>query len=217
MLHSAPLPYASAGDGEMSAALTAFNEACVSERRGHPGAAVLEEFRTVTAARLAALRAMLAADFAREWRTPIGPAPYRDFLQLRAFDCWVHEQDMRRAVGRPGHRDGPVATRALQRMVAALPYVVGRKARAPEGATVVFRLYGEGNTTPAIVMDGRRARPLDHLPATPTATIAMDTETFMCLTCGRWNPQQALDSGTVRVEGDDVLGRAVVAQLNVMI
>jgi putative sterol carrier protein len=45
----------------------------------------------------------------------------------------------------------------------------------------------------------------------------MDTETFMCVTCGRWNPQQALETGMVRIEGDDALGRAVVAQLNVMI
>jgi uncharacterized protein (TIGR03083 family) len=176
----------------------------------------LEEFRTVTAARLASLRAMPVADFAREWRTPIGLAPYRDFLQLRAFDCWVHEQDMRRAINRPGHRDGPVAARALQRMVAALPYVVGRKVRAPEGATIVFRLHGEGTTTPAVVMEGRRARLLDHVPATPSATIGMDTETFMCLTCGRWEPQVVLDAGKVQIEGDDALGRTVVAQLNVM-
>jgi hypothetical protein len=29
-------------------------------------------------------------------------------MHIRIFDCWVHEQDMRRATGRPGHLTGPV-------------------------------------------------------------------------------------------------------------
>ncbi len=41
-------------------------------------------------------------DFDADAWTPIGPGTVRDMLPFRIFDSFVHEQDMRRAVGRPG-------------------------------------------------------------------------------------------------------------------
>ena len=55
----------------------------------------------------------------------------RDLLPFRVFDAWVHEQDMRRAVGRPGDLDTPVAAAALDRIVGTMPFVVGKRAGAP--------------------------------------------------------------------------------------
>lgn len=41
---------------------------------------------------------------------PIGTeVPVARFLPIRIFDVWAHEQDVRRAVGRPGDQDGPAA------------------------------------------------------------------------------------------------------------
>ena len=34
-------------------------------------------------------------------------------MRIRVFDCWLHEQDIRDAVGRPGGEDGPAASVAL--------------------------------------------------------------------------------------------------------
>ena len=37
------------------------------------------------------------------------PADMAMFLQLRVLDNWLHEQDIRRALGMPGHLGGPAA------------------------------------------------------------------------------------------------------------
>jgi hypothetical protein len=45
----------------------------------------------------------------------------------------------------------------------------------------------------------------------------MDAETFACLGCGRWKPDQAMGSGKVKILGDRALGEAIVGQMNFMI
>ena len=126
------------------------NEILVDWRRASPGAAVLKEFREVTGRRLELLRAMVPADFDQAAETAIGPGTVRDFLAIMIFDAWVHEQDMRRALGRPGHLDGPVAQHSMDRMFLAMPYVVGKKAQAADGTTVVFQITGPAERKVAV-------------------------------------------------------------------
>ena len=193
------------------------NEVQVDWRRSWPGARVLEEFLEVTGERLRVLQGMSEQDFKAETRTPIGPGTVADLIGIRIFDAWVHEQDMRRAVKRAGHLDGPVAVHSVGRLAMAMPYVVGRKVQPPDGTTVVFRVTGPAGRTLVIAMQGARANPLDDLPSTPTVSLTMDVETFACLGCGRWEPDDALRSGKVEVHGDDSLGRAIAAQMNIMV
>ncbi|GIX48934.1 MAG: hypothetical protein KatS3mg131_3145 [Candidatus Tectimicrobiota bacterium] len=193
------------------------NEIQVDWRRSRRGAEVLAEFREVTGERLRRLRAMTPEDFAAPTQTPVGPGTVRDFLEIRIFDCWVHEQDMRRAVGRPGHLEGPVAEHAVGRIALAMPYVVGKKAQAPDGTTVVFEVTGPAGRTLAIGVEGRRAKPLETVPASPTVRLTMDVETFNCLGCGRWDPEWVLQQGKVRLSGDTALGETIVRQMNFMI
>jgi uncharacterized protein (TIGR03083 family) len=141
----------------------------------------------------------------------------RDFLHIRIFDCWVHEQDIRRAVGRPGNLEGPVARHSVGRITSAMPFVVGKKAQAPPGTTVVFEITGPAGDTLPIGVEGTRARRLDALPATPTVRLTMDVETFNCLGCGRWEPDTVLASGKVRINGNRALGETIVRQMNFMI
>ena len=190
------------------------NEVAVDARRDRSGAEVLAEFRDVTGERLAGLRAAGPDDFGAESWTPVGPGTVRDLLPFRIFDSWVHEQDMRGAVGRTGHLDGPVAEAALERVIGAVPYVVGKKAGAPDGATVVVELSGPLARTFAVGVEGGRARVLDDVPASPTARIASDSPTFERLGTGRVDPAAALRDGRVTVEGDDALGQKVVTNLN---
>ncbi len=193
------------------------NEVQVDWRRSRSGAEVLAEFREVTGERLRQLRAMGPEDFAAPTQTPVGPGTVRDFLQIRIFDCWVHEQDIRRAVGRPGHMEGPVAEHSVGRLCLAMPYVVGKKAQAPDGTTVVFEVTGPAGRTLAIGVEGGRAKPLETPPATPTVRLTMDVETFNCLGCGRWDPDRTLESGKVQIAGDRALGETIVRQMNFMI
>jgi uncharacterized protein (TIGR03083 family) len=189
------------------------NEIFVDSRRSMSGAEAFEEFRQITGERLAVMHGYRDVDFATETWTPVGPGTVRDLLPFRIFDSWVHEQDMRRAVGRPGDLDSPVATLALERIVSPMPYIVAKKAGAPEGATVVFDLSGPLARRIAITVDGGRARFADAAEEA-TTTIAMDTETFARLGCGRMDGATAIESGAVRLDGDQALGRRVVEAMN---
>jgi uncharacterized protein (TIGR03083 family) len=190
------------------------NEVWVDSRRGWSGARVLDEFREVTGARLAQLRGFSAADFDADSWTPAGPGTVRDLLPFRAFDSWAHEQDIRRALDRPGDLDGPVADFSFRRIADALPFVVGKKVHPPDGTTVVFEVTGTWPTTIAIGVDGGRAKPLPARPDAPDATLTMDAETLACLGMGRWEPAATLARGKVTIAGDDALAAAVVEQMN---
>lgn len=189
------------------------NEAEVLLRRGRRGPEIVAELEEVTAARLGALRAMSDDDFAAETWSPAGPGTYEDFMAVRVFDCWVHEQDVRRAVGRPGHLSGAAVDRSLASTVAVMPYVVGKRAGAPEGATVAFDVTGPTARRWAVTVDGGRARPVPEVPVEPTVRISADVGTFMALACGRVDPDAELAAGRVTVHGDREVGTAVVRNL----
>jgi uncharacterized protein (TIGR03083 family) len=193
------------------------NEIWVDSRRAWPGARVLEEFCTVTGERLKVLRAMREADFSAPTQTPVGPGTVRDFMNIRIFDCWVHEQDIRRAVQRPGHLEGPVAEHAVGRLAMAMPFVVGKKAQTPDGVSVVFDITGPAGRILPIGIEGGRARVLTTPPSQPTIRLCMDVETFNCLGCGRWTPDVVMAAGKLQIDGDDALGAHIVWQMNFMI
>jgi uncharacterized protein (TIGR03083 family) len=191
------------------------NEGWVAERRGRLPEEVLAEFREVTGARRQALAAMTDEEWAAPIDSPIGKVPYREFMSVRVMDNWVHEQDIRRAVARPGDLDGPAAETALARFIGALGFVVGKRAGASEGTSVVVQLEGPIATTLAVsVIDGR-AKPT-KAPEQPTLTLTMTSDTYSCLSSGRWTADEAVAQGRVKVEGDTQLGQRVLASMNII-
>jgi uncharacterized protein (TIGR03083 family) len=188
------------------------NEQWIESYRALTGKEVLDEFRAVTNRRLDALRALSAADWDREGFTPEGPGPYRVFMEIRVFDCWYHDQDIREALGRPGYLEGPVADLSLGRIPPkGLPYVVGKKAGAPPGSTVMFDVAGTPRVAAAVFVPPEgRAVLLDTTPATATVALMMDRRTFTRLAGGRWNGDKARTAGGLRIEGDQELGNRVV-------
>jgi uncharacterized protein (TIGR03083 family) len=118
------------------------NEAWVSSLRELSNAELLSEFRDATAQRLGALAAMSVADFCAPSWTPAGEGTYGRWMQIRIFDCWMHEQDIRMAVGLPGNEDGPAAQRSLDEVVGALGYIIGKRGRAPDGSAILISLTG---------------------------------------------------------------------------
>jgi len=190
------------------------NERYVDSRRGWSGSDALAEFVDVTHARVAQLRSYSVEDFAADSWTPMGPGTVHDLLPFRVFDSWVHEQDMRRAVGQPGGLGGGAAEEAMRRITETAGYVVGKKAAAPDGTTVVIELEAPLAQTIAIGVDGGRARVLDAVPDAPTVRITTDGETYARLACGRGDPAAARAAGSVRVEGDEALGARIVDELN---
>jgi uncharacterized protein (TIGR03083 family) len=192
-----------------------YNERWIETYRGWDGDALLDEFKSVTARRLAALNALGPVDWDRNGFTPEGDGPYRLFMEIRLFDCWYHDQDIREALDRPGFLDGPVADAAIGRIPAkALGYVVGKKAAAPPNTTVMFEIAG----TPPIVAvietppEGRAVL-LDESPPMPTVRISTDRRTFARLAGGRWSAGDARRKGSLQVTGDAELGSRVVENL----
>ena len=186
----------------------ALNEAWVEARRDRDPPEVLAEFRAVTAERIEALRAMTEEDFDAPSWTPVGNASYRRFMQLRVFDCWVHEQDIRRAVGRPGHEEGPGTEQALDEIERSLGYLVGKRAGAPAGSRISFSLTGPSARTIHVAVDGRASVVAD-LDGPADVTIELDAIDFAALACGRVHP----DDVAIRTTGDVALGDQVAAHL----
>jgi uncharacterized protein (TIGR03083 family) len=192
-----------------------FNEQWVARYRQRSGEETLADFRAVTTQRLAALAAMTPEEWDEEGFTPEGPGPYRQFMAIRVFDCWYHDQDIREALGRPGFLEGAVADLSLQRIpVKGLPYVVGKKAGAPPGSSVAFEISGSPPIVVAVgVPPEGRAALLGELPASPDAWVRTDRRTFARLAGGRWTGARARAEGEVRVDGDVALADRVVDNL----
>jgi uncharacterized protein (TIGR03083 family) len=196
------------------------NEVGVDFRRSLPGADVLAEFRDVTAARLAQLRSLPDEDLAREMDLPVGRGTMADMLTLRVMDTWSHEQDIRRAVGRPGHVDGPAVDEAVAYFSQYLPIVVVKRAAAPDGARVVFEL--EGLAPFSVVVDGGRGSLVRGGGAgsggaagsgSGAVFLRMPVTVFDALVCGRAD----VGPSDVEVSGDDELGQRVVGSLGFMV
>lgn len=192
----------------------ALNEAWVDERRSLPGPEVLAEFQQVTDRRLAALAALEPTEWDRVGPSPIGQVPYRRFMWLRVMDSWVHEQDIRQALGRPGGRGGAGERQTIEHVTAMMPYVIGRKVAPEEGTTVVWELV-PGQAV-AVEMVGGRARPLEGQvgPPGPTVEIRLDPMVYWRLGCGRISGKEAQ---VIELSGDQALGRAILDQMNFMI
>ena len=191
-----------------------FNENEADARRGLPGAAVYAEWREVSGVRRAALRGADESYFTTETDTPTGRAPMIEFVHLRVLDCWIHEQDVRAAVGPEGNRTGPGLEITVDRLARSLPMVVGKRAAAGDGARVEVRLTGAAARRYAIGVAGGRAAFADPAAGDSAATLTMDAWDYVWLATGR---ADGAARGRVRVEGDAALAERIVAQLNVMI
>jgi len=195
------------------------NEHWVEHYRPMSGAQLLAEFDRLRAERVAELRALPPARFDEIGPTPVGNAPFREFLSVRVFDSWIHEQDMRRPLGRPGHLTGPVVELSMGRMASAMPYVVGKKVGAPDGTVVVFDITGSDDAAApgpiAVAVEGRAA--LVEPPPDPDVRLRLDLTAFTALSTGRWDPASALADGVVTFDGDEALGRRVVEQMSFMV
>ncbi len=187
-----------------------FNEMWVAALAAVPRQDVLAQLAEVLSARKQAVEAMGEEEFSAPANTPIGPADYRRFMQIRVFDCWVHEQDVRDAIGRPGHEGGAVVEQSVDEIVRALGFIVGKKAAAPAGSSVTFELTGPVARTVHVEVDGRAAV-VDRLPGPATTTVTLGSRLFTRLACGRVDPAQTLSE--VHLAGDIDLGRRVVTSL----
>jgi uncharacterized protein (TIGR03083 family) len=161
---------------------------------------LLDRFRTVLAGRRADLLAADTGLFDEVSWTPVGVQTYGRFMAIRNFDFWVHEQDIRVPLDRPGHTSGPAALLALEEVRRSFGYIVGKRAGIPDGSSVLVEITGPIEATLGAVVEGR-ARLVDDLDH-PDAIVRTDFLTFMLLACGRTDPEVHLAAGDVELYGD---------------
>jgi uncharacterized protein (TIGR03083 family) len=190
--------------------MSLYTEQGVVARRGRSPAELIEEIRTSAAIRRERLRADPPTD-PRGKPEPIFagvPWNWETLLRNRPLDVWMHEQDVRRAVGRPGGMDSPAARHVVDYLAEGLGYVLAKRVGAPAGTTLVIDV--EGHDTRAFGVDeSGRGVPLREVPEEPTVALVMDRESFIVLAGGRREP----GPGRVRVEGDADLGQRVLERL----
>jgi uncharacterized protein (TIGR03083 family) len=186
-----------------------FNEQWVEALRDEAPSDLLDRFRALTADRLATLGAMSDEEWNAESFTPAGKDTFGRFMQIRVFDCWLHEQDIRDAVGRPGHESGLAVEVVLDEMATALGFVVGKKAGATTGQSVTFSLTDGGVVVREMHVEvGERAAVVPALsgPATVVLTMPVGVMTRRC--AGRVGPDDLLDQ--IVIDGDLALAAKIL-------
>lgn len=179
----------------------------VDARRTRPVEDVVAELATALEERLPQMRAMSADS--PPTRVPAGKQwDTRLLLSNRVVDAWMHEQDFRRAVNRPGNLDGPGATVVRETIVGALPYVLVKRCGGEPGASLRLVATGpvEIDTTALVGPDGRASTVRDPDAAAATAVLTTDWQTLVRIFGGR----VPADEAEVTIGGDAGLaGRAV--------
>jgi uncharacterized protein (TIGR03083 family) len=186
------------------------NESWIAHYADHDPSALVEEFRSLTNERLAALEAMSADEWNAVGFTPAGQAPYGRFMQIRVFDCWMHEQDIRYAIRMPGHESGLAVEVTLDEMSNAMGFVVGKQAAAPAGSSVTFDLTGATSRQIHVQVEERAAL-VESLDGPATATLTMPVISFSRIAGGRLDAPDHL--AHCSIGGDDELGRRVLENL----
>ncbi|MFG2841725.1 maleylpyruvate isomerase family mycothiol-dependent enzyme [Kitasatospora sp. NPDC048296] len=187
----------------------------VDKRRCHTALEMTSELEYTIIRRSRALRnAKQAPDEPVRWSAgPLaGNVPYHELLRMRAFDVWVHEQDLRRALETPGNLAAPGALITRDSLLERLPKAVAHNAGAPAGTALVVDVTGPVEFLRTVRVDAAGRGTVDEsISLAPDVQLTMDWETYVRLACGRGRP------GPVTVEGDKELADRVLANFAVTI
>ncbi len=189
-------------------------EHAVEVRRGRTGDEVVAELESVLAQRLSTLRDPMLTD-SSVIAGPFGPDLAATVLLLRTFDVWVHEQDIRSALGRPGNLDSPAASVFVSTVMLQLPRLIAKGAGLEPGHVVVIDVTG-----PIVARQGVRVemdeqgRPRGHAMLADrqpdgATTISLSTEAFTRRAAGR----RSVSDTAYSVVGDDAIARRVLEAL----
>ena len=210
ILSGAPEETAEVGEPDhVTGLMGLYTEIGVVTRRAASPDAIINEIRSAATARHTRLLADPPTDAAAKPDPIFGGVgwDWRTLLRNRPLDVWMHEQDVRRAVDRPGGMDSAAARHTAEYLAESLGYVLAKRVGAPSGTTVVLDLEGSAPYAFTVNAAGRGER-LPEAPAAPDVLLRMDREAFIRLAGGRCDPEP----GTFEVAGDqDLAGRILDA------
>lgn len=171
-----------------------YMETHIHARRGTPTDELVAELRAMAAERIPQLRAIPDDDLDKEVPGPLGfPVKLAGFLHTRLFDSWAHEQDIRRAVGRPGNLDGDEARLTLDRSSKGL-----------------IRKLAEARPV-RVIVTGEQQATFQVGQGEPVADLTIPFDAYVPLVCGRADA----DPSRVKIEGDESAAQAVIAELGI--
>ncbi|MEU0895842.1 maleylpyruvate isomerase family mycothiol-dependent enzyme [Streptomyces massasporeus] len=191
-----------------------YMEMQVDVRRHHTAPEMTSELEYVIIRRNRQLRNE-SRDPGTKVRGPLGSElTLEESMRRHAFDVWVHEQDLRTALGRPGNLDSPGALVARDVLLGELPRVVAEGAQAPRSSAIVFDVHGPVEFLRTIRVDIQGRGTLETAPALgPAATLTLDWETYVRLACGRVTAESVSDR--LKTEGDPELTAAILNHFTV--
>ncbi|MDO8307518.1 MAG: maleylpyruvate isomerase family mycothiol-dependent enzyme [Actinomycetota bacterium] len=200
------LPHAQGFVGQLT-------ETGVDFRRGRTPAEVVAELRALIPLRRSQVDAVPEGE---EVMGPfLAPMSIPRLMRMRTFDTWVHEQDIRTAMGRDGGWDTPPAIVAFQQMVRAVPYIWGKNLRAPAGTVLRVTVTGpdlQADTYATVDASGKgvACEALD-----PTVWLEAAWPDFMALACGRVDPADPALRSRIALTGDADLAAALLPAMSV--
>ena len=188
-----------------------YTEQGVVSRRDRSTDHLINEIRSAATSRHTALLADPPTDGAAKPPRIFGGIgwDWERLLRNRPLDVWMHEQDVRRAVDRPGNLDSAPAQHTADYLLESLAMVLGKRIAPPAGTSVVLDVSGSAPHAVEMGADGRAVEV--PLPDQPTARLTMDRETFIVIAGGRRDPEP----GAVAIEGDEVLAGSLLDMMAV--
>lgn len=199
-------------------AMGRYTEQGVVSRRGRSLGELADEIEHAVATRGAALEADPPQDPAGTPPRTFADVPWTNEILLgnRPLDVWIHEQDIRRAVGRPGGYDSAAAAHTVDRLAASLPMVLGKRVSPPPGTTLRMEIPESDRAWTLRVGDDGRVSASTEQPEVPpddesTTTITLPVEDFVVLASGRRTPEQT----TPAIVGDERLAKDFLAAMAV--
>ena len=198
--------------GHVSGLAALYTEQGVVARRGRDMASLADELEEAAAKRSAALDAEPPTDGSSPPPKTPGDVPWSTerLLSNRPIDVWMHEQDIRRAIGRPGGFDTAAARHTVAEFGVALPMVVGKRVKPSAATTIQVDVPDADESWTVRMGDDGRAAFVDTVDS-PTVRITLGIEDFIVLAGGR----RRADATDPKIEGDVELGRAVLDNLAV--
>ena len=189
-----------------------FTEIGVLTRRDASPKSIIDEIRRYSAVRHDELLASPPEDPAAPATGVFGAIGWSTgkLLRNRPLDVWLHEQDIRRATGRPGNLDSLGALHTADYLLEGVGFVLAKKAGADPGCTVVVEAEGHAPYAFTVTKEGKGV-PLADPVTEPTVTLSTDRETYVLLAGGR----ASADPTKVTISGDTTLGTKIVENLNI--
>lgn len=218
-LHGDPLPDHEPDWAQLphaSDALSQYIERPIDWYRGLGQDVVLAELQEMTQWRRADFAQDATTDPDEEvlnfggWRMPRAR-----MIRTRILDIWIHDQDIRGALGNVGDLGTDGAWVTAEQLVRGLPFVWAKQVGAPVGSSVQLRVTGPGVEfiVQVVVDDAARGILTAEPVVEPTVRLTLPWPLYVHLSAGRIGALAEATGGQAQVDGDAHLATELLKRL----